>query len=197
MKNIHVLPTDKPSRLWTNNLKRRFELDEFPSQHPTGIAKNIYITNSEEIKANVYALINGVLCKTEIKEGKIVSRQLSGGATMDICKSEYLEVILTDNKDLINDGVQKIDNEFLEWFVKNQSCEFVEVNKMCYGALTGFSNSGYKIIIPKKEQNKQMYSEEDMREAFENGVASGKYQQEYGLKGSMDFNYFIEQFKNK
>jgi hypothetical protein len=51
----------------------------------------------------------------------------------------------------------------------------------------------------QQEQDKKMYSEEDMREAFENGVGSGKYQAEYGdnAKGSMNFKYFIKQFKNK
>ena len=91
------------------------------------IGKELFITSNEEIKPNVYALINKVLCKTELLEGKIVSRQLVGGATMDICKSEYLEIILTTDDQLIKDGVQDIDNEFLEWFVKNPSCESVEV----------------------------------------------------------------------
>ena len=57
MKNIHILPTDKESRLWTNNLKRRLVLDEFPSHHPTNIAKNIYITSDEEIKEGDWCLI--------------------------------------------------------------------------------------------------------------------------------------------
>jgi hypothetical protein len=46
------------------------------------------------------------------------------------------------------------------------------------------------------EQSK-IYSEEDMRDAFEYGIASGIYQVEKGKKGSMDFEQFIEQFKNK
>ena len=51
----------------------------------------------------------------------------------------------------------------------------------------------------QQEQDKNKYSKEDMREAFENGVGSGKYQAEYGdnAKGSMNFEYFIEQFKKK
>jgi hypothetical protein len=53
----------------------------------------ILAVSDEEIKPNVYALINGILCKTEIKEGKVASRQLRGGAAMDICKTEYLEII--------------------------------------------------------------------------------------------------------
>ena len=166
MKNIHLLPTDKPSRLFIdvddNKLKICVPLggEHMMNQH-------IYITSSEEIKANVYALINGVLCKTEIKEGKIVSRQLSGGATMDICKTEYLEIILTTDQEL--DGVQAIQDDFLEWFVNNPSCEFVEVVKEMYmpqsngkisdGKITHELSLNeslntlpfYRIIIPKQK----------------------------------------------
>jgi hypothetical protein len=48
-----------------------------------------------------------------------------------------------------------------------------------------------------KWQAERMYSEEDLRKAFENGVGSGKYQQEYGIKGSMNFEDWFEQFKKK
>lgn len=39
----------------------------------------------------------------------------------------YKKIILTTDQDLIKDGVQAIDDEFLEWFVANPSCKFVEV----------------------------------------------------------------------
>jgi hypothetical protein len=145
MKNIHLIPTDKPSRLAgseyiTNEQgidKRVFKFKLWDKLIPNKdlkdigyIPQHIYITSDEEIKANVYALINGVLCKTEIKEGKIVSRQLNGGATMDICKTEYLEIILTTNQDLIKDSIQAISDEFIELFVKNLNCERVEVRKI-------------------------------------------------------------------
>jgi hypothetical protein len=39
---------------------------------------------------------------------------------------EVCKIILTTDQDLIKDGVQAIDDEFLEWFVKNPSCEEVE-----------------------------------------------------------------------
>jgi hypothetical protein len=153
MKNIHVLPTEKPSRLVLETINNNLFLTtttEFPSK--IMVFKNIYITSDEEIKPNTYCLINGVLCKTEIREGKIVSRQLTGGATMDICKSEYLEIILTTDDRLIADGVQAIDDEFLEWFVKNPSCEFVEVKKGFEdGTAWGYNFLDYKIIIPQEE----------------------------------------------
>jgi hypothetical protein len=65
MKNLYLIPTDKPSRLFIdvddNKLKICVPLggEHMMNQH-------IYITSDKEIKANVYALINGVLCKTEI-----------------------------------------------------------------------------------------------------------------------------------
>lgn len=40
----------------------------------------------------------------------------------------YKKIILTTDQDLIKDGVQAIDDEFLEWFSsKNGNVNFVEV----------------------------------------------------------------------
>jgi hypothetical protein len=61
------------------------------------------------------------------------------------------KIILTTDPTLIADGVQSIDDEFLEWFVKNISCEFVEVKKR-YSEFTVDPFVGYKIIIPQEEQ---------------------------------------------
>ena len=120
------------------------------------IGKELFITSNEEIKPNVYALINKVLCKTELLEGKIVSRQLVGGATMDICKSEYLEIILTTDDQLIKDGVQAIDEEFLKWVVKNPSCDFIRTLKVPY---FDESSHSYLLDIPKEESKQETLEE--------------------------------------
>jgi hypothetical protein len=168
MKNIHVLPTDRPSRLIYNDANQlcyhsnKSYKNDRKWMHRKKF--NIYITSDEEIKANVYALINGVLCKTEIREGKIVSRQLIGGGTMDICKSEYFEIILTTDQDLIKDGVQAIDDEFLEWFVKNPTYEWIDFE------LINDIEHWYKIIIPKEEPKQETLEEfaEKLARAFDN-----------------------------
>jgi hypothetical protein len=66
------------------------------------------------------------------------------------------KIILTTDQDLISDGVQAIDDEFLEWFVNNPSCEEVEVFKERYHVVEfiddypkGFFD--YQIIIPHEE----------------------------------------------
>jgi len=54
------------------------------------------------------------------------------------------KVILTTNDLLIKDGVQAIDDEFLEWIVKNPSCQ--------YG---GYKDIDWGKIITSKEEPKQ------------------------------------------
>jgi hypothetical protein len=154
MTNIHLFPTHKPSRLWTNNLRRRLELDEFPEQHSTNIAKHIYITNSEEIKEGDFIIVNeGVLyfynphqIKTNIDIPSI-----------SILGENDKKVILTTDQDLIKDGVQAIDDEFLEWFVKNPSCEYVKINVFPKFNLNDRKN--YGIIIPKEETKQETLEE--------------------------------------
>jgi hypothetical protein len=151
MKNIHILPTDKESRLWTNNLKRRLVLDEFPFHHPTNIAKNIYITSDEEIKEGdwCYDKVLNLIFQTDNHTDFKYANQTDN----------VLKIILTTDQDLIKDGVQPIDDEFLEWFVKNPSCEFVEVIKDLFQVnqnnpvLKGSTAlvKQHKIIIPQEE----------------------------------------------
>ena len=100
--------------------------------------QNIYITNDEEIKYGdlVYS-----------KRGFIGKFGEFENSYIDECK----KIILTTDQDLIKDGVQSIDDEFLEWFIKNPSCERIEVNGISDVALGGFADVCYKIIIPKEE----------------------------------------------
>jgi hypothetical protein len=156
MKNIHILPTDKPSRLWTNNLRRRLELDEFPEQHPTNIAKHIYITNSEEIKEGDWFIRDGSIHKcfrvhqTDIEFLTSIDSVYCGSNTFwrkEFCK----KIILTTDGDLIKDGVQAINDDFLEWFVKNPSCEWVDVKYQYWKEINNIGKYTYQIFIPKEE----------------------------------------------
>jgi len=153
MKNIHVLPTDKPSKLYRNLLTNKLfilrhlfmDVSECNREN-----QNIYITSDEEIKTisckdtNWYIdfrIANKpILSNTPIHEDKI-----------KCCK----KIILTTDQDLIKDGVQAIDNEFLEWFVKNPSCEFVEV-LFSYKSVNELPISYYRIVIPKEEPKQDL-----------------------------------------
>ena len=142
MKNIHVLPTDKSSRLYLgNNGNFVFGMMQtsIQSRNDDFTNQNIYITNDEDINENDYIITqDGRL----IQVSYLLSKELEGAA----------KVVLTTDQDLIKDGVQEIDDEFLEWFVKNPSCEFVEITT--YGDYLSLHHSDsfhsvYKIIITK------------------------------------------------
>jgi parallel beta-helix repeat protein len=88
----------------------------------------------------------------------------SCNVTLEFSKKYLTKIILTTDTDLIKDGVQETPDEFLEWFVKNPSCEEVEVKKECCGQCderlcevydTGIgwnkNNTFYEIIIPKEK----------------------------------------------
>ena len=155
MKNINLIPTDKPSRLHSYKGVLNLAAGEFVA--PT-IVKNdlinqhIYITNSEEIKMDDWYLDDTNSVRQAITECESYWTH----------RKKYQKIILTTDKDLIKDGVQAIDDEFLEWFVKNPSCEKVEIGEgVRYedewidnedgGEIFQHQYCSYKIIIPKEE----------------------------------------------
>ena len=108
------------------------------------IGKELYITSDEEIKEDDYRMnVQRSYFKKSDKEGLEYYNKRN-----DVFK----KIILTDNKDLIADGVQAIDKEFLEWFANNSSCEYIEVVRgFADGTNWGYNFLDYKIIIPKQE----------------------------------------------
>ena len=115
------------------------------------IGKELFITSDEEIKEGDWFTDNNNSLKTSYKLSHVQF-------------ANPKKIILTTDQDLIKDGVQAIDDDFLEWFVKNPSCEFVEVelidtfkktNEVYVDEITSGNYyeiiKKYKIIIPKKE----------------------------------------------
>jgi hypothetical protein len=153
MKNIHFIQTDKPSRLAILGMSNTLQLFDKPITFKTfgRSPQNIYITNNQLNCKNSW-VYNSITKKVYLMQGY-------GGVVPHINK-----IILTTDQDLIKDGVQAIDDEFLEWFVKNPSCEEVEVERGYLG-MGGFVKSSepiskdkleYKIFIPKEEPQQEL-----------------------------------------
>ena len=108
--------------------------------------KNLYkiedelyiISNTENVDENCWIITYGKL----VQVSYLLSDEVSKGN----------KVILTTNKLLIKNGVQAIDDEFLEWFVKNPSCEFINIEELY------FHGSGYYKASELSEQEKEKYS---------------------------------------
>jgi hypothetical protein len=118
--------------------------------------KNIYILPTNKLIQNIY-----ITSDEEIKEGDwyltFLNHEVIGKPRK--CEdsnwnfSSCKKIILTTDQNL--DGIQPIDDEFLEWFVKNPSCEMVEVDLWTIEKRKGeYFNpplKEYEIIIPQEE----------------------------------------------
>ncbi len=132
MKNIHIVPTDKPSRLLLDKEENRLlplQYEPVFMEHQNLVEnQNIYITSDEEIK-------EGDWCLLDHNVGQSTGYSVLKCLNADIENGEYLfqdkdgdkfttgrcdKIILTTDKDLIKDGVQAIDDEFLEGYIKTQ-----------------------------------------------------------------------------
>lgn len=169
MKNIYLIPTDKPSSLGYDGNKTLHLTNMFIDDYV-----NIYITSNEEIKEGDW-YFDGT---------DLVHKKTKYNDTLVDGHKDAKKIILTTDQDLIKEGVQAIPDDFLEWFVKNPSCERVEIfeqyrkccrntdgtNEDCIEPINceGWLNSdyerpyktncderfeGYKIIIPKEEKS--------------------------------------------
>jgi hypothetical protein len=151
MKNIYVIPTDKPSRLCYVIDTEKIALTLFEDEMEKSkrfFPEHIYITSSDEdIKEDDWCL-------------DIISNYLyKAGITPKTKWTNQKKIILTTDQDLVSDGVQEINDEFLECFVQNPDCEFVGIEKIdskipkeqFEGYFTNKTLFSYKIIIPKEE----------------------------------------------
>ena len=160
MKNIHILPTDKPSRLFYSGNSSKLTLNKYSVLFRVS-PQNIYITNDEEIKVGDWFIS---------LYSNSIQKELKLDCTLN--KDAYKKIILTTDQDLIADGIQAIDDEFLEWFVKNPTCEEVVVEEFTVKVDLLEYKTSYKIIIPKEEPK-----QETLEEAVEI-FAETKYQDE-------------------
>jgi hypothetical protein len=157
MENIHLIPTNKYSKLVHSTSKYGgLFLSKYysPMKDMGDSYQHIYITNDEEIEEGDLKIV-----KYYGQNPQVVISTYSNSVNNLYTLEYHKKIILTTDQDLIKDGVQKIDDEFLHWFVKNPSCEKVEViQKQHFEAdkskrinpLNGVYYS-WKIIIPKEE----------------------------------------------
>jgi hypothetical protein len=170
-KNIWLLPTNEPSRLVQKRITNEIKLSSLNNPQLWNNV-NIYITNNEIIKEGDYIFysINKVV-------GKVLElgRRTSNGESIPVvyCKEtgsidteDCKKIILNTNPKLIKDSVQAIPDDFLEWFVNNSSCDFVEVEEHEIDTWD-LTVNGYKIIIPKVSKPTAMENKTPIQEAID------------------------------
>jgi hypothetical protein len=184
MKNIHILLTDKPSRIVKNtNNQIKLTIQTLPKDLELGCyPQYIYITSDEKIKEGGWHFnlaLNLVEKTTSFHNGLLCEK-----------------IILTTDPQLIANGIQEIDETFLGWFVKNPSCESIVVESYYRvksgtiqehkDGIAGYEYYEYKIIIPQEEPKQETleeaaekYVEEDNNNRYYNDfIAGAEWQQE-------------------
>jgi len=117
----------------------------------------LYITNDEEIKEGDWVF--NITQKTIFKASKQLIDLIN---EPNVTLTTNKKIILTTDLDLQKDGVQGIDDDFLEWFVKNPSCDVVkvELERFDIVLLKSFGKGiRYKIIIPSEESKPHSFCE--------------------------------------
>ena len=176
MKNIHILATSQPSILIKDVWKNTFSLVEnFDTNHTDFKAQHIYITSDEEIKKGDWCL-DKFNQRWKLEDKKLIAFDSEGikrFSTDNILGHECKKIILSTDQELIKDGVQAIEDEFLEWFVKNPSCELVKTLWTIeaaeeYGISVGCDNgtAGVDFIAGAKYQQEQQEQQDEFAIGF-------------------------------
>jgi hypothetical protein len=174
-----LLPTDKPSRL------HEFGGVWLTHKEPTECFRNynIYITDDSEIKEGDWVL----------NTNTNTTAKYTGHGSMDW----WVKIILTTDQDLIKDGVQAIDDDFLQWFVNNPSCESVEVKNYKFSEYP----LNYKIIIPKEEPKQETlsYTEAAKKDEriFNSTMTKQETIEEAAFENSVDYKPFEDNLNPK
>jgi len=175
---VVMLPTnDKKAIIYKHIEKNSLSLNPVYKEWYK-LPQNLYILSDEEIKEGDWFALDMSHSSTlpdEIHQMGSDNWSKTGGihfcegnSWIKSCK----KIILTTDPILIADGVQPIDDEFLQWFVKNPNCESVEViieYKDGYGNWYKYDKefwdkhgnkpkfgTRYKIIIPKEEPKQEI-----------------------------------------
>ena len=115
---------------------------------------NIYITSDEKLPYSSEIFHTGAFYHKDFGGDVHIINKDTHYPNPNFCS----RIILTTDESLFKYGVQAIDDEFLEWFVKNPSCEYVEVYKDKRLEIEQDFDF-YEIIIPKEEAKQETLEE--------------------------------------
>lgn len=175
MKNIHILATYEASRLGLHdgvleyapllgfNL---FDKNKNFRHNP----QHIYITDNSEIKVGDWYYYKHF-------GEDIIDKANENTDLVNLNKPDryFKKIILTTDETLIKQGIQRIGDDFLQWFCNNSDCEYVEVDLTPineFGSIIkvdsyGFDKFIYQIILP---QENNLHTTMDNKETIEEAV---------------------------
>lgn len=225
MKNIFILPAKSfKSKLAIYINKEYTELHEVGElafcEDDIGWSElwrpqELYITSEEALKPGNWYINTSLDLSQQAPEIHAKKRDFvvhKKDPLFKYCK----KIVLTTDSDLIKDAIQAIDNEFLEWFVQNPSCEEAKVETYFKKTEVETNATGhkemdvvgkaYKLSIPKKESIHTPYTgkvwdppkQETLEEASEKYWSKQPYNEDAfveGVKWQQERSYTYEEMK--
>lgn len=140
---IVILPTENRSRLH-HYINDHYGLTDFDL--PWKDARDLHIINKEEILTgdHVYDSFNNIVFKAIQHHKDILNT-----------REEIYKVCLTTSNQLHDEGIQSIEDKFLNWFINNPSCVEVEVvsSPLLNTSRAYLGLNKYEIILPNTSDN--------------------------------------------
>lgn len=159
MKNVHLIQTEtKRARLQLDRDYGTLTIFDEPcvSNGQDFVGANLYITSDEEIKD-----VRPHKGKWQLEQGQILNKFPNYLTDLSECKL----VIMTTDPRLIKDGVQALDDEFLNWFIKNQKREIPIITTIVNNESRFTTNIGFESW---RKEPKQETLEEAAERFFNN-----------------------------
>ncbi len=174
MKNVHLLQTETyPAKLQLDRDYGTLKILDEPCviNGQDFVGANLYITSNEEIQIDewcfeIYNRESTAVAPRFIDENNNTwwLRQINMSVSADDANCK--KIILTTDVRLIKDGVQAIDDEFLDWFIKNQKREIPIITTIVNNESHYTTNIGFE--SGRKEESEQETLEEAAERFFNN-----------------------------
>ena len=147
MKNIFLIPTQETTLLVLRDADNKL-VRHTPITRWHGVNQYLYITSDEQIQEGDWVYHSSGYVSNVLGFNLDAIKLTDSQRWTKDCK----KIIITTDQSL--DGVQAIGDEFLVWYIKNPSCEYVEVKdiKTIPSLQLGRENGHlmYEINIPKE-----------------------------------------------
>lgn len=139
MQNLLLLPSNGERTRLRFDSPFGLKLSSTPLTWRDG--RYIYITSDEPIVLSSWYM--------DWKLGKV--KQSIQNDYLTGCFENYKKIVLTTDPKLIEDGIQELNEEFLQWFLENQYCENVgvKVGGMDHNLI--WSTRKYSVVLPSPQ----------------------------------------------
>lgn len=186
MKNVHLLQTEVyPAKLQLDRDYGTLKILDEPCviNGQDFVGANLYIISNELYTVGWYLDNNNHITKTTTKQESAWEYQ-----------QKWKKIILTTDQNLIKDGVQALDDEFLNWFIKNQKREIPIITTAVNNESHYTTNIGFESGRKEESEQERVYSEEDMRECWK-AAFEESFNKWVKRKPKTTFKKWLNQFK--